>query len=110
MAHTFNDEAARCLDRLIERYERTLVTAGQEPWETNPGDFGLENWTAISARKSLYEVACLRGWGADWLSRQSRTVRETVDRIEQELEALKAAALLKGAIDLPSDLPSDPFR
>jgi hypothetical protein len=43
------------------------------------------------------------------LGEQPVSVRDRVDLMERELNAIKGAAILDGAVALPVDLPEDPF-
>ncbi len=104
-----DEMAARTYERLVQQFDQIQVVVAQEPYETKPDDFGVENWRAVGARKALQHVAVLRGWGATWLSRQPSSVRDRVDEIERELELIKGTALLDGAVDLPVDAPLDPL-
>ena len=106
---TTDSEAAKMLDRLREHLPRVRQTATQAPWTPGPGEFGREDWTAIAARNALQPLNCLRGWGADWLDRQPKAVQQEVDEAERELLALRAQAIVGGAVDLPNELPADPF-
>ena len=93
----------------MQKFDQIQVVAAQEPYETKPDDFGVENWRGVGARTALQHVGVLRGWGAIWLSRQPSSVRDRVDEIERELELIKGKALLNGAVDLPVDVPPDPL-
>jgi len=103
--------AARTYERLVQEFARVERVAAEEPYETKPGEFGVENWRAIAARNALQRhIAVLRGpWGAKWLGEQPVSVRDRVDLMERELNAIKGAAILDGAVALPVDLPEDPF-
>lgn len=101
--------AAEALRRLRETLRKAREIPSDQALEISPGEFGPANWKAIAARKGLDEVAKLRGFGADWLSKQPREVQQEVDDAEDELNRLLADAVgKKEAHPLLRDLPEDP--
>jgi len=41
----------------VQKFDQIQVVAAQEPYETKPDDFGVENWRAVGARTALQHVA-----------------------------------------------------
>ena len=106
---TIDDMASRALDHLRSQMGRIRWTAEQEPYAVGPDDFSQETWIGIGVRKAQDQIGILRGWGADWLSRQPESVQREVDEVEREISERWAGAVADGARLLQADLPDDPF-
>jgi len=59
----------------VQKFDQIQVVAAQEPYETKPDDFGVENWRA-SALERLCNTSASSRLGRDLVVRQPSSVRD----------------------------------